>query len=139
MLRVVFDTNVLVSALIKQGKPRELWSNVLEGKIKLYASDELLDEFTEVVIRPEFKRYIRKSRMQRFRRILLQKAKFTKVRIHFPQATKNPDDNIVLEAAYNAKADYIISGDKEVLALKEFKGIRIVTVNNMLDALINQD
>lgn len=61
MLRVVFDTNVLISALIKHGKPRELWSNVLEGKIKLYASDELLAEFSEVIIRPEFKRYIRKQ------------------------------------------------------------------------------
>ncbi len=77
--------------------------------------------------------------MQRFRRILLQKATLTKVQTHFPQATKDPDDNIVFEVAYNAKADYIVSGDKEVLALKEFKGIRIVTVGNMLDALINQD
>ncbi|MBI2185232.1 MAG: putative toxin-antitoxin system toxin component, PIN family [Thaumarchaeota archaeon] len=136
---MVFDTNILVSTLIKHGKPRELWNNVLEDRIKLFTSEEILSEFSEVIIRPELKKYVRRSRMERLRKILIQKAVLTRVKTRFPQATKDPDDNIVLEAAYSARADYIVSGDKDLLALREFMGIRIVTVDKMLDVLTNQD
>lgn len=47
MLHAVFDTNVLVSALVRRGKPRELWDAVLDRKIKLAISNELLAEFME--------------------------------------------------------------------------------------------
>jgi putative PIN family toxin of toxin-antitoxin system len=49
LLRAVFDTNVLVSALIKRGKPRELWNTVLDGKIRLTISSEMLTELDEVI------------------------------------------------------------------------------------------
>lgn len=47
MLRAVFDTNVLVSSLIRRGKPRELWNQVFTGRISLIISDELFSEFQQ--------------------------------------------------------------------------------------------
>jgi len=134
MLHVVFDTNVLVSSLIRRRKPRELWNKVLEGKIKIITSDELLAEFSEVIVRPHFKRYLRRSRLNKFHRILLQKITITKVKTHLPKISEDPDDNMV-EAAFSAGADYIVSGDKHLLALKEFKGIKIVTIDEMVQVL----
>lgn len=134
MLRAVFDTNVLISALIRTGKPRELWNKVLDGKVKLVISEKLLREFNEVIVRPQFKRYLRRNRLAKFQRIL-QTAEISKVKTHFPQLTEDPDDNMVVEVACSGKADYIVSGDKQLLALKEFKGIKIVTVGEMLEIL----
>ena len=135
MLRAVFDTNVLVSSLIRPGKPRELWNKVLQDEVKLVISDELLSEFSEVIARPEFKRYLRKPRTAKFQRILIQRSQISRVKIRFPQVTEDPDDNIVLEAAHSGKADYIVSGDKRLLALKDFKEIKIVTVDETLRIL----
>ena len=132
MVHAVFDTNVLVSILISRGKPRELWNEVLEGKIRLELSNELLKEFNEVIARPEFKKYLRRSSLARFRRILLQKANITRVKVRFPQITQDADDNIVFEAASSSGAEYIVSGDNDLLKLKEFKGIKIVSVGEML-------
>jgi len=132
MVHAVFDTNVLISTLISRGKPRELWNEVLEGKIRLELSNELLTEFNEVIVRPEFKKYLRRSSLTRFRRILLQKANITRVKVRFAQITEDADDNIVFEAAYSSGAEYIVSGDNDLLRLKEFKGIKIVTVDEML-------
>jgi predicted nucleic acid-binding protein len=47
----------------------------------------------------------------------------------------DPTDDIILRTAYDGKADYIVSGDEHLLALKEFKGIKIVTVSEMLEVL----
>jgi predicted nucleic acid-binding protein len=48
---------------------------------------------------------------------------------------EDPEDDMVLRTAYDSKADYIVSGDKHLLSLREFKGIRIVSVNEMLKIL----
>ena len=55
MLRVVFDTNVLVSALISDGKPRELLKRGIEGQFSIVTSDLILKELTMVLRRPKFK------------------------------------------------------------------------------------
>jgi len=135
MLRVVFDTNVLVSVIIRSGKPRELWNYVVDGKVVLILSDELVEEFNEVVQRSQFKRYLKKPRLVKFQRALIQLSKIYRIKIRFAQVTEDPDDNIVLETAYSGRADYIVSGDKHLLRLAEFKGIRIVTVDGMFKIL----
>jgi putative PIN family toxin of toxin-antitoxin system len=59
--------------------------------------------------------------LAKFLRIMLQKASVIKVRIHFTHASEDPDDNMVLEAAYSAEVDYIVSGDKHLLSMKELR------------------
>jgi putative PIN family toxin of toxin-antitoxin system len=138
MLSAVFDTNVLVSSLIGSGRPRELWNKVLHDEVKLIVSGQILSEFKEVMAKPQLERYLRRSSVERFLGITLRKASVTKVKTHFAQATEDPDDNIVLEAAYSARADYIVTGDRRLLALSEFKGIRIVTVAERLEILTTE-
>ncbi|HEY4699644.1 MAG TPA: putative toxin-antitoxin system toxin component, PIN family, partial [Nitrososphaerales archaeon] len=57
----------------------------------------------------------------------------------FKVVAEDPDDDLVLNTAYSGKAAYIVTGDRHLLALKEFKGIKILTVNEMLQALVKQD
>jgi putative PIN family toxin of toxin-antitoxin system len=135
MVRAVFDTNVLISSLIRSGKPRLLWNKVIKGEIELIISREILSEFNNVARRPKLRRYVSLKRLRRFNLVLIRRAEIIEVRTHLPQITEDPDDNMIVETALDGRADYIVSGDKHLLILKEFRGIKIVNVEEMLGIL----
>ncbi len=64
--------------------------------------------------------------------------KIVQIKSRFKIVKEDPDDDIIVRTAYDGKANYIVSGDKHLLAYKEFKGIRIVTIDEMLKELSNQ-
>ena len=57
------------------------------------------------------------------------------VKSRFKAVKKDPDDGIIVRAACDGKADYVVSGDRHLLALKEYEGIRILTIDEMLNVL----
>ncbi len=130
-VRVVFDTNVLISAIGFGGKPRVLLLLALQKQILAFTSSILLAEFSEVVNK-KFPRLI--SSLPRIEREI--KRTFT---IVSPKASislvKDEDDNRVLEAAVEGKCQFIISGDRDLLDLGVFKRIRIVTSDQFLDLI----
>ncbi|MEM2491772.1 MAG: putative toxin-antitoxin system toxin component, PIN family [Candidatus Bathyarchaeia archaeon] len=135
MTKVVFDTNVLISSLIKKGNPRDLLRKAIRGEITLILSPEILKEFDEVMERPKMRRYITAPKLRRFRRLLYSRSILVKSRTKLDQLTIDPKDNVFVETALEGKAEYVVSGDGHLLSLKEFKGIRIVTVGEMLELL----
>jgi len=62
-------------------------------------------------------------------------ARIVQVKSSLKAVKADPDDDIIIRAAYDGKADFIVSGDNHLLSLKEFKGIRILTVDEMLNLL----
>jgi len=135
MLRVVFDVNVLVSSLITRGKPRELWFKARRNNFRLILSKEIVSEFAKVISRGKFSKYIGKEDVKVFLQAIYETALFVKIKSRFKIVKEDPEDDMVLRTAYDSKADYIVSGDKHLLSLREFKGIRIVSVNEMLKIL----
>jgi putative PIN family toxin of toxin-antitoxin system len=90
----------------------------------------MLAELADVVIRDKFA--IKNSQVDRFLSILLKKSKIVSDTPHFKAVSEDPDDDKVLDTAYNGKADYIVTGDRHLLALKRFKRTQILTVTQML-------
>lgn len=127
-LRVVIDTNIIISALVFGGKPEEVYNLVLEKQILAFTSSILLAELTEVLTK---KFNFEVVRIQQLEKII--KKYFKTV---FPNLTlnilKDTDDNRVLEAAVEGKCQYIITGDKELLKLRVFKNIQIVSAEEFL-------
>lgn len=136
MVTAVVHTNVLISALVGHGKPRRLVTKLIEEH-ELIISGEMMVEFVDVLTRAKFME-IKKRHVNRFLSILASKAEIVRVREHFNVIAEDPDDNIVLSTAYEGNANYVVSGDKHLLNLKEFRGIKIVTVKEMLELLDNQ-
>jgi uncharacterized protein len=108
-LRLVIDTNVLVSAAIKPtGLQRTVFLIAISKPARLYVSYPILQEYTEVLARPELR--IRKG-------LRLQLLQLIKNHSHFVlptrqlEATTDPDDNIFLECADAARADYLVTGN----------------------------
>ena len=132
MLHVVVDTNVLVSALIAGGKPRRLVLKLLEEH-RVTLSRQILAELADVLARDKFN--VKSAQIDRFLASLVGKSKIVSAASHFKVVSEDPDDDIVLNTAYDGKADYIVTGDNHLLALKEFKMTKIVKVTEMLEIL----
>jgi len=132
---VVFDVNILVSALITEGKPKKLWLKAVEGEFELVLSKGIVDDFVQVMGRSKFDRYVDESDMLDFVQALSAIAKFVRTKSRYRIVKEDPDDDVVLAAAYDGGADYVVSGDQHLLNMKEFKGIHIVTADKMIQIL----
>jgi putative PIN family toxin of toxin-antitoxin system len=134
-MRLVLDTNVVVSALLWQGTPYRLLQTIhQEPGIRIYSSPALLNELADVLTRPFASR----------RMALIGKTVHDVLADYLeaielvesdevPRAVPtDPDDDQVIAAALAAKADCIVSGDSDLLGLAEFQDIPIVTAGEML-------
>ena len=134
-MKVVFDTNVLISALITTGKPKELFHKAIEGQIQLILSKNILEEFTKVSNDPRIRKYADQEDIIAFLRIIDTIAEIIKVKSRLKVVNEDPEDDVILRAAFDGKAECIVSGDKHLLSLVTFRSIRILTVNEMLELL----
>lgn len=134
MYRVVLDTNVLISAVICSGKPRQLLRKAVDdGKYVLVTSDEILNEMSGVIRRPKFK--MNEDEIEDILFALISSSDIKMITSMFKVVKDDPDDNVIINTAYDGKADYIVSGDDDLLRIKKFKDIKIVTVAEMLKIL----
>ena len=130
-VRVILDTNILISAIGFGGKPREILRFCLENKVKAITSQILIAELQEVISKKFPELIYKLDQIQR--RI---NKKFKKVQPkNILKILNDEDDNRVLEAAAEGKCSYIITGDKELLDLRVFKNIKIVTVDQFLKSV----
>ncbi len=132
---VVFDVNVLVSALITKGKPKELWLKSVRKEFNLICSREIVAEFMSVMGRQKIRRYTQTRDVVDFLEALNVTARFVRVKSRIKAVREDPEDDAVLATAFDGKADYIVSGDKHLLELKKFRGIKIITVDQALRLL----
>ena len=132
MVRVVIDTNVLVSALIDDGKSRKLVLELLD-KHTVILSRQMLVELADVISRDKFT--LTSSQGDRFVSSLVRMSKMVPDNARFKVLSEDPDDDIVLNTAYSGRAEFIVTGDQHLLALCQFKKTKIVNVTQMQDIL----
>ncbi len=128
--KIVLDTNILISALGWKGNPNEVFRRVVEGEFELIISQNQLDEIKEVM--NYAKLGFTEDQKSRFIAILINTAKIVKTSGKLKVIKEDPDDDIILETAVENNAGYIISGDHHLLKIKEYLGIKIVTVSEFL-------
>ncbi len=126
-MRVVLDTNTLISAIGWEGAPRQILIALREGRHKLITSPALLDELTKVLGYPKL-RPIRAHPLLPIVLAWLHNPEHIVIPEEQVSAVRaDPADNFVLEAAVTGKADVIVSGDRDLLDLRQFRGIHILT------------
>jgi putative PIN family toxin of toxin-antitoxin system len=133
MLRVVLDTNVLVSAIISDGKSRELLKKGITNQYAILISDLILKELIVVLRRPKFK--ISEDEAQRTILGIIRTADVVNVKTKIKAVKEDPKDDMILETAIDGSADIIVTGDNHLLSLETFKGINVTTVEKMLTYL----
>jgi putative PIN family toxin of toxin-antitoxin system len=128
-LTAVFDTNILFSATGWRGKPFECVQRARSGEVQVLNCPELIEELAE-----KLEARLHFSADQVAETIadylgFLQVIQIPKVLMAVP---RDPEDNMVLECAVEGHAQYIVSGDKHLLELKEYRGIRIIRPGDFL-------
>ena len=124
-MKIVFDTNVIISGLGWPGRERELLLMAASDRFELILSYEILKELIGVLQRDKF-RELDSKKILRFINILIEISTVVVPIKRYKIVSDDPDDNIILDCAVEAKVDYIVSGDSHLLKLKEFKGIKIL-------------
>lgn len=133
-MRVVLDTNVFVSAIFWEGPPHEILKLAEEGKVKLAASQETLEELFGVLARKKFDRYFQEAQTDRKK---ISEHIFALVEVFLPKEEvslikEDPSDNRFLSCALAARASFIISGDRHLLDLGKFHNILIINPRQFL-------
>lgn len=130
-MRAVIDTNVLISAVFWPGKPKQLLNKIRRGEITFLTSDVLLSELKEVLTRKDKPFKLSEEEAERVRAAIRDLAEVIQPHSHVTRCRDEPD-NRVLECGLDGRADWIITGDRDLLDLQSFMGIKIATVANFL-------
>jgi putative PIN family toxin of toxin-antitoxin system len=133
-MKIVIDNNIYISAFKSGGKPYDVFKRAVDGFDTLFFTSAILVEVEEVLGRPKFK--FGADRLQRAIQYIKKYGNEIPVLSHHKapvDACRDPDDIKYLECADAAKADYIVSGDKHLLEMGEYKGIKIVNANDYLE------
>jgi len=128
--RIVLDTNVLISAILFGGPPREVLELVISGTMDCSLSLSILDELRDVLRRPKFGFSVEQSLQ------VLEELHAVCDVIHPVERililALDPDDNMILECAVASKAEFIVSGDRHLLDLAQYRGIFVVRPSEYL-------
>lgn len=137
-MRVVLDTNVLISAFISQtGAPAQIFALWRSGDLEIIVSSETLDELTRVLSYPRVTRYLRYTpeQIERFLALLRMGAERIETESieNLTVINDDPDDDKFFALALAAQAQYIVSGDKaHVLPVRQYEGIQVVAPASFL-------
>lgn len=130
MIRIVLDTNLFVSALLKpDSNPDRIINLVREEKVLLLISDDICNEIMRVLFYPKIRKRLATSdeELQNFVKLLRTVAIVTIGTTTLPPLAADPDDTKYLICAVEGRADYIVSGDHHLTDLVIYQGIRVVT------------
>lgn len=138
MIRAVLDTNVLIAAVIniKASVSQEIYQNFITQQFSLITSPEVLEEVEEVLSRKRIRKRHKHS-TEKLKEIISELVDLSYI---VPGTTgvevvRDPDDNKIISAALDGRADYIVSRDKDLLDLKEYQGIKILTPEKFMGIL----
>ena len=129
-MNVVIDTNVIASAMFFGGRPRQLLELLMNHRIHAYVTQEIINEYQDTS-NELISRYPNKPVLLPLNLIIKEchliesQSKIT--------VCRDPDDDKFLECAIDSKCLYIVSGDKDLLSIKNYRDVQIVTVADFLN------
>ena len=128
--KIIIDTNLWISFLITKNF-RKLDNKIKRRAIRVVFSLELIEEFLTVINRPKFKKYFDKSDTEKLIDLFDVYGEIFEVKSHV-DLCRDRKDNFLLALAKDSQADYLITGDKDLLELKTFGPTKIVLISDYL-------
>ena len=128
-MRIVLDTNILISGVFFRGKERDLLELWFSGKFDVICTEEIFEEYSEVLTR--FTEKSGGNKHKEIAGIIAKNCLFIK-NIYAEKYSRDSDDDKFINCALSGGAKYIVSGDKDLLVLKKIGGLEIITAANFL-------
>ena len=129
-IKIIVDTNLWISFLINKDQSG-FFKIVNSKRVLILFSDELLHEFITVASRPKFQKYFRKNDIPVLMDAISDSTRMIKI-ISKVDLCRDKNDNFLLELSQDGNADYLITGDMDLLDLKKFGKTKIVTMTNFI-------
>lgn len=134
MIIAVLDTNIYISGTFWMGAPKKILRKAKKGEFTAVISKEILDELKDVLTRKDKDFKLSNNEANKVIKDITNYAKLI-TPIQKITICRDRKDNMVIECAIKGKAKYIVSGDPDLKVLKEYKDIKIVSVNRFLKIL----
>lgn len=133
--RAVFDTNLLVSYLLVHRPPIALLidEQLAQERFTLVSAPVLLEELARVLRYPRLQRYYDTAQRDRFVALIAALSELVELPEEIPPISRDPDDDRVIACAVVGRVDGIVSGDRDLLDLREVGGIPILTAAQFLE------
>lgn len=136
--RIVFDTNVIISALIFSSSTSMTAFTYAKSQGVILVSIDVLSELNDVLNRKKFDRYITQDIREDFLTSLALEAEIINITETITDC-RDPKDNKFLELAISGNADFLVTGDQDLLVLHPFRDIKITTVTDFLSKFIGNE
>jgi putative PIN family toxin of toxin-antitoxin system len=129
--RIILDTNLWISFLITKDFSK-LDEIIFSKKSILIFSQELLEEFLEVVKRPKFRRYFTQSDIEELLETIDEYGEFIIVKSKI-EICRDAKDNFLLSLAVDGKADFLLTGDQDLLMIEKIGKTNIITISSFFE------
>jgi uncharacterized protein len=129
--KVIFDTNIFISAFALQGTTGEIISKINYVKVKIQYCDELLEEIRKILV---YKFKVDNNVFQRTIEFIVKRGKRHKIKIDL-RISRDPKDDFLLSLAEKSNAGYLVTGDSDLLVLENFGKTKIITFKEFIDIL----
>jgi len=130
-MRIVLDTNIFISAFFWGGNPRKILTRIIDGNDTLFVCGEILQEVFSVMSRPKFG--VNSRQVVHFIDSIEEIASRVVISGTIRGVCRDSDDDKILECAVAGNVDFIISGDNDLLSLREFQKIPIITASEYIN------
>ena len=130
-MKIVIDANIFISSFFWGGNPRMVFDRVINGIDELFITDKILDEISTVMLRDKFD--LENHKVEEYIKIIENYSVKIYHDENIEKVSRDIDDNKILKCALEGNVDFIITGDKDLLVLKEYKNIKIINPKKYLD------
>jgi uncharacterized protein len=128
-IKIVLDTNIWIGFLIGK-KLSSLKGSIINGEVQILFSERLSKEIATVIQYTRLKRYFTSEDFSDLMALLAEKISFIEPSSSVTDC-RDPKDNFLLDLAVSAGADYLVTGDKDLLVLNPFRGVKIIKAEEM--------
>ncbi|PZO43349.1 MAG: putative toxin-antitoxin system toxin component, PIN family [Pseudanabaena frigida] len=133
-LRVVIDTNIWISFLIGKSLTG-LSEAIINDQVLILFSEDLFCELIEVLKRPKFKKYFSETAIEDLVSLLSEKVELIEITMRFEDC-RDKKDNFLLDLAVSGHANYLVTGDADLLILNPFQGVEIISYQSFQNQIL---
>jgi putative PIN family toxin of toxin-antitoxin system len=134
-MKVVLDSNIFISSFYWKGNPRTVFERVANGLDELFITDEILEEIVSVMSDKKFD--TNADEIKEYIKIIESYSIKLSPTTVAEDISRDKDDNKILQCGFEGDVDFIITGDNDLLVLKEYRNIKIVKPKDYLEIVLN--
>jgi putative PIN family toxin of toxin-antitoxin system len=133
-IRVIIDTNWYISATINKKSRRVLYKLISNPSLVILFSEEILNEYQQVILRDKFKKVIRSKQITRFMDLVISQIELINLTSDLT-GSRDFKDNHLLSLSLDGHADYLVTGDLDLLVLNQTGSTKIVTLSDFIEII----